>query len=70
MTSKELREKILCSEVLSDKICSKRSKLFCRNETEQKFSNSFAVLIFWYFSIKRKVHLIKRMLLDEAFNES
>ncbi len=57
MASKELRKKIVNSVVLNDKIClsESSSELFCRNETDHNFSNSFAALIFWYFSIKRKV---------------
>jgi hypothetical protein len=44
MASKELRENILCSEVLNDKICLSESssetacpvgRLFCRNVTER-----------------------------------
>jgi len=61
MALKELRKKILSSEVLNDKICLSESsgELFCRNETKQNFSNSFGALILWYFLIKKKVQTIK-----------
>ena len=58
MASKELREKILCSEVLNDKIClsESSSELFCRNGTKQNFSNSFASLelLLLFFQEKRR----------------
>ncbi len=56
-TSNKFREKIICNEALNSKIClspTLTDELFFCSEMKNNFRNLFVVLIFWFFSIKRK----------------